>query len=48
MKSCLGMLITLLILLAVVGTGVGLWYLSKSATFERRPAPSSGSANPAR
>ena len=42
MKSCLGLFFALLILLAVVGGGITLWYLSKSTEFSRtdRPAAS--------
>ncbi len=36
MKSCLGLLLTLLILIAVVGTGVALWYLSDTAEFSKK------------
>jgi len=39
MKSCLGLLITLLILIAVVGSGAALWYLSNTAEFSRKEAP---------
>jgi len=40
MKSCLGVLFTLFILLAVLGTGGLLWYLSDTAEFTRKtPAP---------
>lgn len=38
MKSCFGLLLAMLILLAVLATGGGLWYLSQSAEFARQPA----------
>lgn len=41
MKSCLGLLLTLLILIAVIGTGVTLWYMSDSAEFSQKAAPAS-------
>ena len=42
MKSCLGMLFTVLVLIAVIGSGAVLWYLSKTTEIERIPvaAPS--------
>jgi hypothetical protein len=40
MKSCFGMLLILLVLTAVIGTGGLLWYLSSSAEFTRKDAPS--------
>jgi hypothetical protein len=39
MKSCLGLLLTLLILVAVVGSAAAIWYLSTSAEFARKEAP---------
>lgn len=39
MKSCLGMLIALLVLIAVIGSVAGIWYLSSTAEFERKEAP---------
>jgi hypothetical protein len=36
MKSCLGLIVALLILIAVVATAGGLWYLSQSAEFARK------------
>ncbi len=36
MKSCLGLLFTLLILIAIVGTGAALWYLSDTAAFSKQ------------
>jgi len=36
MKSCLGLLLSLLILFAVLAAGAGIWYLSKSSEFSRR------------
>ncbi|GAA5483291.1 hypothetical protein Hsar01_02521 [Haloferula sargassicola] len=35
MKSCLGMLITLLMLVVVLGTLGGIYYLSATTEFER-------------
>ncbi len=42
MKSCLGMLVALLVLVAVLGTGAGIWYLSDTAEFARQEASVSG------
>jgi hypothetical protein len=45
MKSCLGLLITLLIFILVIGGGALIWYLSYSTEFSRDgspPATSSG------
>lgn len=39
MKSCLGMLFALLVLIAVLGTATGIWYLSETAEFSRKEAP---------
>ena len=39
MKSCLGLLISMLILVAVLAAGAGIWYLSKSAEFSRTDKP---------
>jgi hypothetical protein len=39
MKSCLGLLLALIILLAVLGTGAAIWYLSDTAEFTRKEAP---------
>lgn len=39
MKSCLGLLLALIILLAVIGTGAAIWYLSDTAEFTRKEAP---------
>jgi hypothetical protein len=41
MKSCLGMLIALIVLIAVIGSAAGIWYLSDTAEFERKEAPAS-------
>jgi flagellar basal body-associated protein FliL len=38
MKSCFGMLLVLLIVLAILGTGGLIWYLSSTATFTRKDA----------
>jgi hypothetical protein len=39
MKSCLGILITFLVLVAVVGGSALLWYLSSTAEFSRKDQP---------
>lgn len=39
MKSCLGLIFVLLILVAVVGSGALLWYLSHTAEFSRTDRP---------
>ncbi len=39
MKSCLGMLIALVVLVAVIGSIAGIWYLSDTAEFARKEAP---------
>jgi hypothetical protein len=39
MKSCLGMLLTLIVLLAVIVSGATIWYLSSTAEFSRKDAP---------
>jgi len=39
MKSFLGVLFTLVVLVAVIGGGAVLWYLSSTAEFSRKPAP---------
>jgi len=39
MKSCLGLLIAMLILVAVLAAGAGIWYLSASAEFSRKDQP---------
>jgi len=36
MKSCLGLILAILILVAVVATGAGLWYLSHTSEFSRK------------
>ncbi len=41
MKSCLGMLVALLILVVVIGGLAGIWYLSSSTEFSRQPAAES-------
>ena len=41
MKSCLGLLLSLLILAAVLATGAGIWYLSHSTEFARKDQPAS-------
>jgi hypothetical protein len=39
MKSCLGMLIAIIVLIGVIGSAVGIWYLSNTAEFERVESP---------
>jgi hypothetical protein len=34
-KNCLGLLVSLLVLAAVLAAGAGIWYLSTSAEFSR-------------
>ena len=38
MKSCLGMLVAIIVLVAVLGTLGGIYYLSSSAEFTRKSA----------
>jgi hypothetical protein len=38
MKSCLGMLLALLLLVCVIGGGALLWYLSRTSEFTRKDA----------
>lgn len=44
MKSCFGLLIALIILVAVLGTGAAVWYLSDTVRFSRKPSPTAGGA----
>jgi ABC-type transporter Mla subunit MlaD len=39
MKSCLGVLFTLLVLIAVIGGGAWLWYLSSTTQITRKAPP---------
>jgi len=39
MKSCFGMLLTLIVLLAVIVSGATIFYLSQTAEFARKDAP---------
>ena len=39
MKSCFGMLLTLIVLLAVIVSGATIFYLSNTAEFSRKDAP---------
>lgn len=39
MKSCFGLLVTLIILIAVIGTGAAIWYMSDTAEFSRKDLP---------
>ena len=39
MKSCLGMLLALVVLVAVIGTLAAVWHLSDTAEFTRKEAP---------
>jgi hypothetical protein len=48
MKSCLGLLIVLLVFVAVVGGGFLIWYLSDTAEFSRKPSPAAQGAPPPR
>ena len=43
MKSNILVAIGLLILLSVIGTALGLWYLSNSAEFSRKDQPAATS-----
>lgn len=46
MKSCLGLLITLLVFTLVVGGGALIWYLSNTAEFSRTDAkPATGAVS---
>ena len=38
MKSCFGMLIAILVLVAVIGSAAGIWYLSNTSEFSRKEA----------
>ena len=38
-KSCLGLLLAMGVLVAVLATAGGLWYLSSSAEFGRKEVP---------
>jgi flagellar basal body-associated protein FliL len=44
MKSFFGMLLVLLVLVAVVGGGALLWYLSDTTEFSRKDAPTAPAA----
>ena len=44
MKSCLGLLIALLVFILVIGGGALIWYLSDTATFTRTNAPAAAPA----
>lgn len=46
MKSCLGLLFTLLVFVLVVGGGALIWYLSSTAEFTRNTTPPATSAAP--
>lgn len=39
MKSFFGMLLVLIVLVAVIGGGALLWYLSDTAEYSRKDAP---------
>jgi hypothetical protein len=47
MKSCLGILIIFFTLVAVLGGGALVWYLSSTAEFSRKGAAPSAAATPA-
>lgn len=42
MKSCLGLLITLLVFVIVIGGGGLIWYLSDTTEFTRKDTPAAG------
>jgi hypothetical protein len=47
MKSCLGLLFTLLVFTIVIGGGALIWYLSDTAEFSRKgPPPAAGTVKP--
>lgn len=39
MKTLLGMLFTLLLFIIIIGGGTFIWYLSHTAEFSQKPAP---------
>ncbi|MFT4175584.1 MAG: hypothetical protein QM627_02925 [Luteolibacter sp.] len=39
MKSCLGLLLSLTILIAVIGSGALIWHLCSTSSFTLRSAP---------
>jgi len=42
MKSCLGLLLSVLILAAVLGTAALIWHLSYSSNYTTKPLPAAG------
>jgi len=42
MKSCLGLLLSILILAAVLGTAALIWHLSYSSEYKTKPVPAAG------
>ena len=48
MKSCLGLLFTLIVLIAVIGGGALLWYLSDNTEFSRRAPATTTPEQPSR
>jgi hypothetical protein len=48
MKSCLGLLITLIIFTLVIGGGGLIWYLSSSSEFSRDASPPVPATEPQR
>lgn len=46
MKSCLGLIITLLIFISVIGGGALIWYLSDTAEFSRTASPTHSQPSP--
>lgn len=48
MKSCLGFLLVMLVLIAVFGSGALIWYLSNTAEFSRKGAGAPPTASQAR
>jgi flagellar basal body-associated protein FliL len=47
MKSCLGLLIVLFVVVAVLGTGGLIWYLSSTAEFSRKDGSPAATNPPA-
>jgi len=39
MKSCFGLLMVVLVIVAVLGTAGLIWYLSANSSFSRKEAP---------
>ncbi|MEK7951913.1 hypothetical protein [Luteolibacter soli] len=45
MKSCFGMLLTMIVLFAVIASSATIWYLSNTAEFSRKDAPAAAPAH---